>query len=65
LFHRHRSLGHANLQTTLVYAHADTEQKRTAIELATDADNPMKQVGKGVGYHIDDKETLKKLYGLK
>ncbi len=58
-------LGHANLQTTLVYAHADTEQKRAAIELATGADNPMKQAGKSIGYHIDDEETLKKLYGLK
>lgn len=33
-------LGHANLQTTFVYAHADTEQKRAAIELATGAGNP-------------------------
>lgn len=28
-------LGHANLETTLIYAHADTEMKRKAIEKAS------------------------------
>ncbi len=57
-------LGHANLQTTLVYAHADTEQKRRAIELATKNDNIIPK-GRGHRFSIDDEETLKRLYGLK
>ncbi len=55
-------LGHSNLETTLIYAHADTEQKRKAIE---------KSMGKDIvggidipKYTIDDEYTLKKLYGL-
>ena len=57
-------LGHANLQTTLIYAHADTEQKRTAIDKATGSNNPIKQ---NYSYGIDpnDEETLKRLYGLR
>lgn len=35
-------LGHAQLETTLIYAHADTEQKRKAIEQATPMDSPLK-----------------------
>ena len=55
-------LGHASLETTLVYAHADTEAKRKAIE---------KAMGSGTGapedsssYTIDDEDLLKQLYGL-
>lgn len=55
-------LGHASLETTLVYAHADTEAKRKAIE---------KAIGSGTGapedsssYTIDDEDLLKQLYGL-
>lgn len=58
-------LGHANLQTTLVYAHADTEQKRAAIELANGLGNPTKKNPSPGKYTISDEETLKKLYGLK
>lgn len=50
-------LGHSNLETTLIYAHADTEQKRRAIE---------KSMGKNIiseidipKYIIDDKDILK------
>ncbi len=58
-------LGHANLQTTLVYAHADTEMKRKAIEQATGTNNPL-QIARGTrAYTVNDEETLKKLYGLK
>lgn len=57
-------LGHANLQTTLVYAHADTEQKRAAIELATGASNPIMK-GSACRFTVDDEDTLKCLYGLK
>lgn len=56
-------LGHANLETTLIYAHADTEMKRRAIEKAssdictvgTDATMP----------DSFDDDTLKRLYGLR
>lgn len=58
-------LGHANLETTLVYAHADTELKRKAIEKANsgicdaiDAAEP------GTDMETDE-ETLKRLYGLR
>lgn len=58
-------LGHANLQTTLIYAHADTEQKRKAIELATSSLNPsVKNPAPGV-YTVDDEDILRRLYGLK
>ena len=55
-------LGHSNLETTLIYVHADTDQKRRAIE---------KSMGKNIigeidipKYIIDDEDILKKLYGL-
>ena len=57
-------LGHANLETTLIYAHADTEQKRMAIEKATPKSSPAnnEQLAR---YNADDDEVLKRLYGLK
>ncbi len=58
-------LGHANLQTTLIYAHADTEQKRRAIELATSPMSPAKKNPSAGVYTVDDEDTLRKLYGLK
>lgn len=58
-------LGHARLETTLVYAHADTEQKRKAIEKATSKDNPLNDRLDAARYTIDDDDTLKKLYGLR
>ena len=55
-------LGHSNLETTLIYAHADTKQKREAIE---------KSMGENIigsvdipKYTIEDEDILKKLYGL-
>lgn len=57
-------LGHANLQTTLIYAHADTEQKRAAIDKATSSNNPIKQ-NHSYGIDPNDEETLKRLYGLR
>lgn len=57
-------LGHANLETTLIYAHADTEQKRKAIETATSMQNPLRD-GNFARFCVDDDETLKRLYGLK
>lgn len=35
-------LGHAHLETTMIYAYADTEMKRTAIQKATSSLNPLK-----------------------
>ena len=57
-------LGHANLQTTLIYAHADTEQKRKAIELAEHSGSPTRKSPSTDRYTVSDEETLKKLYGL-
>lgn len=58
-------LGHSSMETTLIYAHADTEMKRKAIEKANQntiyagirADNSR--------FTVSDEVTLKKLYGLK
>lgn len=58
-------LGHSRLETTLVYAHADTEQKRKAIEAATSSDSPLHQKLNATRFTITDDEMLKKLYGLK
>ena len=58
-------LGHAHLDTTLIYAHADTEQKRKAIELATPKNSPLKRKLNARRYTVQDDETLKRLYGLK
>ncbi len=55
-------LGHSNLETTLVYAHVDTEDKRKAIEAALGGD----VIGDVdvAPYKIDDEELLRRLYGL-
>lgn len=58
-------LGHANLETTLIYAHADTELKRKAIEKSVPIDSPLKEHINAARYKIDDEETLKQLVGLK
>ena len=58
-------LGHANLETTLVYAHADTELKRKAIEKSVPHDSPLKEHINADRYKVDDDEMLKLLAGLK
>jgi site-specific recombinase XerD len=58
-------LGHANLETTLIYAHADTEHKRRAIEAAVSDDSPLKSFTNAERFTIDDDEMVKRLYGLK
>ena len=55
-------LGHSQLATTLIYAHADTEHKRKAIEAAMGTSDAG-TVGAEV-YTVSDEEILKKLYGL-
>jgi len=58
-------LGHANLETTLVYAHADTEHKSKAIAKATSKDDPLYGKLNPARFTVDDEETLKRLYGLR
>lgn len=54
-------LGHRQLTTTLVYAHANTEAKRKAIEKAMGNDTICSESA----YELDNEEKLKRLYGLK
>ena len=56
-------LGHANLETTLIYAHTDTEMKRRAIEKAS-SDIYGVNARSAVPDVLDD-DTLKRLYGLR
>lgn len=58
-------LGHANLETTQVYAHADTEHKRKAIADATPAKNPLHAKLSMGRYTVSDEDTLKRLTGLR
>ena len=58
-------LGHAQFETTLIYAHADTEQKRKAIEKATGPESPLNDALNADRFTISDGDTIKKLYGLK
>ena len=56
-------LGHANLEVTLVYAHADTEKKREAINKAME--NTSLATPDASVFMVDDDELLKKLCGLR
>jgi len=58
-------LGHSNLETTLIYAHADTELKRKAIVKAVPEDSPLREHVNSERFKIDDEDTLKVLCGLK
>ena len=55
-------LGHSSMKTSLIYAHADVDMKRKAIENATGGDNPL--VHKELPRYMNDGETIKKLYGI-
>lgn len=57
-------LGHSNLEATLIYAYADTEMKRLAIEKATDSNHPLRNKISLNVKELDD-NTIKRLYGLK
>lgn len=57
-------IGHSNLSTTLVYAYADTEMKRKAIDQAT-ANDPLPRISTSEKYDINGDEVLRHLYGLK
>jgi len=56
-------LGHAQLESTMVYAHADTRMKREAIEKATSELSPAITTPV-VEIDWNNDETIKKLYGL-
>jgi site-specific recombinase XerD len=58
-------LGHANFETTLIYAQADTEIKRKAIEKAIPKDSLLAQHVNTKRYKVDDESVLKELCGLK
>jgi len=58
-------LGHADLETTLIYAHADTEHKRKAIAVAVSPDSPLKSFMNPERFTVNDDEMLKRLYGLR
>ena len=57
-------LGHSNLETTLIYAYADTEMKRAAIEKATGQNHPIRSTETFTDEHPLDDDTIRKLYGL-
>jgi site-specific recombinase XerD len=57
-------LGHAQLETTMIYAYADTEMKRDAIQKATGSQNPLTSNDQTPCWKGDD-ELIRKLYGLK
>ena len=58
-------LGHASFETTLIYAHADTEIKRKAIEKSIPTDTPLKEHTNAERYKVNDEDILKQLCGLK
>lgn len=58
-------LGHSKLETTLIYAHADTEIKRKAIENAIPEGTPLRAHTNAKRYKISDEDDLKRLCGLK
>lgn len=55
-------LGHSQMETSLIYAHADTEMKRAASDKITNAENSV-FINEKFKYQ-DDEGTIKKLYGL-
>ena len=57
-------LGHANFETTLVYAHADTEIKRKAVEKAIPKDTPLAEHINAERYIVDSESLIKELCGL-
>jgi len=57
-------LGHENPETSLIYAHADTEMKREAIQKATGSCNPL-NAEKIKPFWKNDDELIRQLYGLK
>ena len=57
-------LGHAKYETMLIYAKADTEHKRRALENAN-RNSPLADRLNSERFKVNDDELIKKLYGLK
>jgi integrase/recombinase XerD len=55
-------LGHSGMNSVQVYAYADTEMKRLAIQKATNTNSS--QVSTENSIWKDDTEIIRKLYGL-
>ncbi|WP_025642763.1 tyrosine-type recombinase/integrase [Schnuerera ultunensis] len=55
-------LGHSQLETSLIYAYADTEMKRAVADKVINAKNSVFTNEKF--RYQDDEETIKRLYGL-
>jgi integrase len=58
-------LGHSQLETTLIYANADTEMKRKAIQKATGTANPVQTDLFSNDRWFNDAELIRTMYGLK
>ena len=58
-------LGHSHLETTRIYAHADTEHKRVAIANATPEGSPLSTKLNPERFTITDEDALKRLVGLR
>ena len=56
-------LGHAQIETTMIYAYADTKMKRDAIAKATNHLNPLSKSESEPSWQ-DDEALIKRLYGL-
>ena len=56
--------GHAQYETTLIYAYADTEHKRKAIEQATPSNSILKTRKSVKRFVITDDDMIRRLYGL-
>ena len=57
-------LGHAQLSSTLIYANADTEMKREAIDKATSKLNSLVSADTAYLEWEDDEALIRQLYGL-
>lgn len=57
-------LGHSNMETTLIYAYADTEMKRAAIDKATDVNHPLYKQKVSASDSTDD-DTIRAYCGLR
>jgi hypothetical protein len=58
-------LGHSQLETTQIYAHADTEHKRNAIAAAAPGDSLLGRKLSPERVTVSDEDTLKRLAGLR
>jgi site-specific recombinase XerD len=58
-------LGHSHIETTRIYAYADTEQKRKAIAAATPPGDPLNKKLSPSRFIVTDEDTLKRLAGFR